>query len=209
MQIVSYILMSKVVFFGFAQSFFLGFYTSADGFQTLQEALMSMVRFTSGDVNFDDLQRSNTTLAPLLYTMALFVLSFVWTSLLLAIVISAYYLEVNDVRPPISLPDHTVGYVVRVTSGDARLNGFHRSRHCSTVALLNIEPLATNICGGHTQDRSVISRYLSHQILTPFARLRYIAVKPQRMLCALLCNLWCSVLPHLEAFCLRFGALFL
>jgi F0F1-type ATP synthase membrane subunit a len=99
LQIITYILMSTVVFFGFAQSFFLGFYTSAEGFQTPQEALMSMVRFTSGDVNFDSLQRTNTTLAPLLYTMALFVLSFVWTSLLLAIVITAYYSEVADVRP--------------------------------------------------------------------------------------------------------------
>jgi hypothetical protein len=96
-QIITYILMSTVVFFGFAHSFFLAFYTSTDGFQSLRESLMSMVRFTSGDVNYEKLQTSNTALAPLLYTMALFVLSFVWTSLLLAIVISAYYVEVNDV----------------------------------------------------------------------------------------------------------------
>jgi hypothetical protein len=35
-----------------------------------------------------------------------------------------------------------------------------------TVALLNIVPLATIICGGNTQDRSAISRYFSQQILT-------------------------------------------
>jgi hypothetical protein len=56
------------------------------------------VRFTSGDVNYMDLQRTNTILAPVLYMMALFVLAFVWTSLLLAIVLNAYYAEVNDVR---------------------------------------------------------------------------------------------------------------
>jgi hypothetical protein len=46
-----------------------------------------------------------------------------------------------------------------------------------TVALLNIVPLRTIICGGNTQDRSVISRYSSHQSLTQvvqnLARLRY------------------------------------
>lgn len=89
--------MSTVVFVGFAQSFFLGFYVSNEGFQTLQEALVSMVRFTSGDVDYDALKRTNTVLAPTLYCLALFVLGFVWTSLLLAIVINAYYDEVTDV----------------------------------------------------------------------------------------------------------------
>jgi F0F1-type ATP synthase membrane subunit a len=97
-QIVVFILMSTVVFLGFAQSFFLGFYVTNEGFQTLQEALVSMVRFTSGDVDYDALKKTNTVLAPLLYTLALFVLGFVWTSLLLAIVINAYYDEINDVR---------------------------------------------------------------------------------------------------------------
>ena len=100
MQIVVFIAMSAVVFVGFAQSFFLGFYVSNEGFQTLQEALVSMVRFTSGDVDYDALKRTNTVLAPTLYCLALFVLGFVWTSLLLAIVINAYYDEVNDVRLP-------------------------------------------------------------------------------------------------------------
>jgi hypothetical protein len=36
----------------------------------------------------------------------------------------------------------------------------------TTVALLNMVPLGTVICGGDTQDRSAISRYFSHQILT-------------------------------------------
>lgn len=44
MQIATYIAMSLVVFVGFAQSFFLGFYTSNEGFQSFQESLMSMVR---------------------------------------------------------------------------------------------------------------------------------------------------------------------
>lgn len=103
-----YIFMSTVVFLGFAQSFHLGFSSSNEGFQSMQESLMSMVRFTSGDVNYDALQRANTVLAPVLYTMALFVLAFVWTSLLLAIVLNAYYIEVSDVRfplrPPLRLP---------------------------------------------------------------------------------------------------------
>jgi hypothetical protein len=90
--------MSTVVFLGFAQSFYLGFSSSNEGFQSVQESLMSMVRFTSGDVNYDELQRANNVLAPVLYTMALFVLAFVWTSLLLAIVLNAYYIEVSDVR---------------------------------------------------------------------------------------------------------------
>lgn len=98
-QIVTFMLMSAVVFLGFAQSFFLGFYTSNDGYQSLMEAVMSMLRLTTGDVDYEALNRTNTVLAPLLYTLSLFVLGFVWTSLLLAIVINAYYDEVNDVRP--------------------------------------------------------------------------------------------------------------
>ena len=59
---------------------------------------MSMVRFTSGDVDFAALQEANSAVTPILYTLALVVLAFVWTSLLLAIVINAYYAEVADVR---------------------------------------------------------------------------------------------------------------
>lgn len=99
-QIVTFLLMSAVVFLGFAQSFFLGFYVSNEGFQSMLESLMSMLRFTTGDVDYEALNRTNTVLAPLLYTLSLFVLGFVWTSLLLAIVINAYYDEVNDVRLP-------------------------------------------------------------------------------------------------------------
>jgi hypothetical protein len=98
-QICVFIAMSTVVFLGFAQSFFLGFYVNNEGFQTLLEALVSMVRFSSGDVDFEALKRTNTVLAPTLYCLALFVLGFVWTSLLLAIVINAYYDEVNEVSP--------------------------------------------------------------------------------------------------------------
>jgi hypothetical protein len=75
-----------------------------------------------------------------------------------------------------------------------------------TVALLNIEPLGTIICGENTQDRSMISRYFSHQILTRvvqyLARLRY-AVYLLRRLC---CQCASHQIPHSAdtmAFCLR------
>jgi Polycystin cation channel len=118
-QICVFIAMSTVVFLGFAQSFFLGFYVSNEGFQTLAEALVSMVRFSSGDVDFEALKRTNTVLAPTLYCLALFVLGFVWTSLLLAIVINAYYDEVNDVRPclPFSFSFGRVFYKIVSFSG--------------------------------------------------------------------------------------------
>jgi hypothetical protein len=49
----------------------------------------------------------------------------------------------------------------------------------ANVALLNIEPLGTIICGANNQDRSAIFRYFPHQILTQvvqyLARLRYVS----------------------------------
>jgi hypothetical protein len=50
--------------------------------------------------------------------------------------------------------------------------------HTLIVALLNIEPLGTFICGGNNQDPSVIPMYFSHltssQVVQYLARLRYV-----------------------------------
>jgi hypothetical protein len=40
----------------------------------------------------------------------------------------------------------------------------------NTVALLNLVQLGSIVCGGNTQDRSAISGYFSHQILTLLVR---------------------------------------
>jgi hypothetical protein len=62
--------------------------------------------------------------------------------------------------------------------------GFAAGGPLSTIAapaLLNIEPLGTIICGGHTQDRSAISRFFPHQIpaqvVQYLASLRYAFVR--------------------------------
>jgi hypothetical protein len=68
----------------------------------------------------------------------------------------------------------------------------HASVPCSVlaVALLNIDPLWFIICGGSAQDRTPISRYFSHQILTQvvqyLGRLRYVTPALGRCLLAIL-----------------------
>jgi hypothetical protein len=74
--------------------------------------------------------------------------------------------------------------VIHVTSQSTRQKPRGLNKKLITVALLNIVPLETIIFGENTQDRSVISRYFSHHILTQvvqyLARLRYQAKTDNR-----------------------------
>ena len=56
-QVFVFFLISFVIFLAFAQCFFMAYYASVEGYQSYQASIMSVLRFTVLDFDYDALSR--------------------------------------------------------------------------------------------------------------------------------------------------------
>lgn len=89
-HILIFLFMFFIVYFGFAKAFYLSFGTEVEGYKSIQDSFYSLFRMLLGDFDFENLQKKNSVLGPLLFVFYIFLVLMVLFNMFLAIINDAY-----------------------------------------------------------------------------------------------------------------------